>query len=501
MTPEEVARLYGGSRAGFELVTYQEVGLPFWELGLDCVILNHKEVPALVEFALRTMEAGLETLEDISGFLGIEEDTVATVLAPLFQGGYIVESDECAGCFQLTESGERLVQKCEFVVSEETVFTLDYDGLTRRLVDLGEVVKYSPSDLKKLGVSALPAFPADPPAADSITVAEVRGMVADALERRQRGPVVGCEVLSIEGLHGKRRTFYVRAVALLFRSLQTSEFQLAFAIDGRLSTSHEEAFSRASGLKKLGVLEALNESATDVARRELDAATLARLHDGPEVAELARVARARRREVAELQDSLDARVTDMGLAGATIEALEDAKEELAKAEARLVDYPVRMLEVFDHPDVLKEALAEAQERLLIVSPWIKSVVVDATFLQALEACVARGATVTIGYGMNRDQPQEGSDQDAIRRLADLAEHHDGFDLVPLGATHSKVLVLDHRYVVVTSFNWLSFRGDPRKPLRDERGVLVSTPSEIDGVYASFVRRIENLRESAEESAM
>jgi hypothetical protein len=445
------------------------------------------------------MDAGLATLEDISGFLGIEEDTIATVLAPLFQDGYIVESQECAGCFRLTELGERLVEKCEFVVPEETVFTLDYDGFTRCLVDLGEVVKHSPSDLKKLGITALPAFPLDPPKADSITVAEVRGMVAETLARRQRGPVVGCEVLSIEGLHGKRRTFYVRAVALVFRSRQTSEFQVAFAVDGRLSTSHEEAFSRASGLKKLGVLEALKESAADLAGQDLDAATLAHLDDGVEAAELARLARGKRREVAELQESLDARVTDMGLAGATIEALDDAKEDLARVEARLVDYPVRMLEVFDHPDVLKEALAEAQERLLIVSPWIKSAVVDDTFIHSLEDCVARGAVVTIGYGMNRERPQEGSDPNALRRLEDLAMQHDGFALVPLGATHSKVLVLDERYVVVTSFNWLSFRGDPQRPLRDERGVLVSTPSEIDSVYFSFAQRINDAAKSAEAS--
>jgi hypothetical protein len=38
---------------------------------------------------------------------------------------------------------------------------------------------------------------------------------------------------------------------------------------------------------------------------------------------------------------------------------------------------------------------------------------------------------------------------------------------------------DTRFVIVTSFNWLSYRGDPERTFRDERGILVALPDEIE----------------------
>jgi len=51
------------------------------------------------------------------------------------------------------------------------------------------------------------------------------------------------------------------------------------------------------------------------------------------------------------------------------------------------------------------------------------------------------------------------------------------------------LVADERFVVVTSFNWLSFRGDPDKPFRDERGLLVTDSAIVEQLYVDFERRI------------
>jgi hypothetical protein len=77
----------------------------------------------------------------------------------------------------------------------------------------------------------------------------------------------------------------------------------------------------------------------------------------------------------------------------------------------------------------------------------------------------------------------------------LSEKFTALRFVGLGDTHAKVLILDHRYLVVTSFNWLSFRGDPAKPFRDERGVLVSIPSKIDAEYEKYKKRVADVSTS------
>ncbi len=36
--------------------------------------------------------------------------------------------------------------------------------------------------------------------------------------------------------------------------------------------------------------------------------------------------------------------------------------------------------------------------------------------------------------------------------------------------------------MITSFNWLSFRGDPRQKARDELGFLVTEPDDVESIY-------------------
>ena len=215
---------------------------------------------------------------------------------------------------------------------------------------------------------------------------------------------------------------------------------------------------------------------------------------------LPRFSRHRKREVIERQQRLTNLEGDPAAAELESESLEQAEADLALVEARLTQYPVRMLEVFEHPDVLKESLAEAQERLLIVSPWIKDGVVNEEFLTALESCLDRGVAVTIGYGINKRKPEDGCDPNALSRLSLLADRFENFTLAPLGDSHAKVLVLDHRHVVLTSFNWLSFRGDPSRAFRDERGFLVAIPAEIDKAYESLMSRVRQLAGQEEASS-
>ena len=52
-----------------------------------------------------------------------------------------------------------------------------------------------------------------------------------------------------------------------------------------------------------------------------------------------------------------------------------------------------------------------------------------------------------------------ADRDAEQALRRIADDYSHFHMTRLGDTHAKVLICDSRFSVVTSFNWLSFRGD------------------------------------------
>ena len=126
-----------------------------------------------------------------------------------------------------------------------------------------------------------------------------------------------------------------------------------------------------------------------------------------------------------------------------------------------------------------------------MSPWIRTSVVDRQFLDLLEGALSRGVQVDIAYGLDDENRPSGSDQGALDSLHRLGQKYQLLRIHHLGDTHAKILVCDHKYVVVTSFNWLSFKGDPVMPFRDERGVMVLIADKVDEVYDSYLSRMED----------
>lgn len=100
----------------------------------------------------------------------------------------------------------------------------------------------------------------------------------------------------------------------------------------------------------------------------------------------------------------------------------------------------------------------------------------------------RGAKAYVGYGI---APKENYNESAIqaeRTLKKLADKYENFTLVKFGDTHSKVLLRDNKFVVLSSFNWLSFKGDPNRTFRDEAGFYVAIPERVDEVFQRYISR-------------
>jgi hypothetical protein len=53
-----------------------------------------------------------------------------------------------------------------------------------------------------------------------------------------------------------------------------------------------------------------------------------------------------------------------------------------------------------------------------------------------------------------------------------------------------MLICDNRFAVITSFNWLSFKGNPKDRARDEAGYLVSEASAVEEIFRDCLKLIE-----------
>ena len=82
------------------------------------------------------------------------------------------------------------------------------------------------------------------------------------------------------------------------------------------------------------------------------------------------------------------------------------------------------------------------------------------------------------------------DEDAVRALGRLASEFPNFRFVRLGDTHAKILVSDSSFAIFTSFNWLSFVGDPQRTFRGERGLLVRKPEIVFQAASELIARLD-----------
>ena len=137
----------------------------------------------------------------------------------------------------------------------------------------------------------------------------------------------------------------------------------------------------------------------------------------------------------------------------------------------------RVLSTYDHRPLLLDALQNAHKSVVIISPWIKSSGLNNQILSLIDKAVQRKTRVIIGYGISE---KEDSDKWIIKSLNKIKEkkYGDYLELVRLSNTHEKVLIKDNEFMVITSFNWLSFKGDPKRGFRQETGFYTESKEAI-----------------------
>lgn len=481
MTPDEIAKRLD-NRAGYELITYGEVGLPIFGVYATALIQERREQNCIEEFALRALSTGLNTSVQIQGILGLPRNIIDTTLADLVRQEAI-RTTSGSDRLTLTERGKQIVSEAEVLYPAKQTIWFPFDGLLRRPKWYGGTAFLKPNEAKERGLPQLKAIPARGPTVDELSAAEVSEVVRLAVGA-SRGEREVLRVVTIE----KRFRQFLPAVALVYRALQHDEVQVSFAIDGRISQEHELAFARGGGLERQPIFERLQEKV----QLPLDGILGGRVAEIVEAAEDLRLKMAHVTTSRSARDRASLAVIKAGSEVQRAEASaaeEQAIDDLAQSEADLKKAPVRPLPVYEHPAIFDEALSTATHRLLVVSPWIRRAVVDDAFLRNLRRACDRGVQVSIAFGLGEEDAGEKPwDAEARQKLEKLSNELPLLDVRRLVNTHAKVLVKDSDFFVITSFNWLSFRGDPSRAFREEWGTIVRDRRLVDDFYAEIIQR-------------
>lgn len=447
MTTEEIVERFVDARPGFALASYAEVGLPFYRISVRLQILEHKALDPLQEYTLRAIDAGIDQQGAIEQALGLDANVVQATILRLLEREAVSVAARSSDALSLTTGGQEMLAKVRQIVSRERVVDIDYDGLLREPTAF--LSRYlEPRQLAERGIREVPPHPARRPDEPELRshLPSIEGIIRAAGGPRQQLS----DVLAVRGIERRLRVFQP-AIALVYlpHGARRSQGQVAFAIAGQLSERHAQVFAEAGLARKLGLARRGIEDARALASRVLGA---------------------------ELVDLID-------------ETPADGPQATHGSPSVPADNPVRAIETYEHPAILAGALETSTERILLLSPWLRAAVIDDTFLKKLTAALERGVEVYLGWGMSASETASpDADKRVLEALTKLSSLHERFHFKRLGRTHAKVLICDRRFIVVTSFNWLSFKGDPKRTFRDERGTMVAIEDHVNEQFESLSTR-------------
>lgn len=298
-----------------------------------------------------------------------------------------------------------------------------------------------------------------------------------AVQKMRRGQNESGELLAVRRIE-RRELRFTPCIALYYRSHACKDVQVAFYREDGYSIAHENAFAVMGGPELIGASHLLQppigfceEGLPSLGGRRVDF-----------------------EELGTLERAIDAASPSSAASpgeASTLSVDKEAQQKAEQAAARLRAMTQRPLRCHEHPKLLRDALTKSSERLLIISPWITHHVVDDMFIRSLEALLRNDVQVFIGYGLADEDGMKGNDKakqktpispQAEEELKQLNARFGNLMLKFVGNTHRKLLVTDSRFAVISSFNWLSFKGDPKYKARDEYGYLVSEPIALEDIF-------------------
>ena len=453
---EELAERYADFKPGFRLLAVEEAAIPVFSVTASVLLQQRKPIAPINEYVLRCIDQGIREPQQISDFLGLETENLEKSITKLWQSDLIeVSNIDGIKNLRLTSEGNAsLNELAELVpVAQDIWFTfnrLNWKAVpvsTNKLIDQksvenGDYVKVKP--LKK-----------DRPGVVDFPTKELNQAVKASM---------GIEMSDVDILVVKKveqiDTKYQFCYLLVYESTNRGDHVVEVVVEGRINEEMGTAIDNLGGTAFLGMK--FETPAIEV-KGEIEFINSAISKINKPIVSLEDVT-ALRRKLAEPVESSPA-----------IESADSQKNPQKTISQGLSELAIRFIDTVEHRPFLDQAIAEARERLLITSPWVRNQVVRDDLMRSLYSAANRGVKIHIGYGISPNA--DDCDARAVEQLKKFASNNKNVVVGCLGSTHAKILIWDDNSIS-GSFNWLSFRGDKDRTYRQEHSVLVLNQEKI-----------------------
>lgn len=441
-------RRFGDLRPGLQLLGVVDAAIPVTIVRVDVLAQERKDLPLLEEFILRFVQSGVTHPNELAGLLGLERQQIIDAAAELISNDNVIQKPN--GTLALTELGKEAARDLASVQPVLSQLSVPFDRLLWSIQDYPRSSLIKKRAAQDEGRELLSAKKRSRIGLVDLPVERFNELVDSRSDRTR-----GVEVLRVRKIAAQAQHLFMPAELLVYGDPASGQVELGLCVDGDLRPEHGLELAASNAVEGLGISVAKPEP-----RPTLE----------PEL---------------EQQRVSSEQIEIMKLAGPRTGP---PAPGAATPPVQVDELLVRSVDVFEHPELLERALNQTAKRLLIISPWVKGAVVNTNFIAALERRLRAGVEVHIGHGIGNDD--SGSDEFALRKLENLANRFKSkFNLVRLRNTHAKILIFDDVWIN-TSFNWLSFRGDPNRTFRMEEGTLVQIPEQVDKAFKRYVGVLE-----------
>ena len=224
---EDVARLHVDAYPGYDLISYGEVGLPYYELRIRAQILERKPLNPFAEFVSRGLAIGIEDPAELKMTLGLDERVLESTIVDLVVKEQVAVADSSPE-LRLTERGRQVLDAALEIRPAATQLNVNFDGLLQEVVPpFGEY--FQPRQLKEYGIREIPLPSRLQPELHRIDLRDVERVIRQAGTGRDNLQ----DVLALKSM--RRFRVFRPAVALVYRSENSSDVLVQLALDGQRS--------------------------------------------------------------------------------------------------------------------------------------------------------------------------------------------------------------------------------------------------------------------------
>ncbi len=144
------------------------------------------------------------------------------------------------------------------------------------------------------------------------------------------------------------------------------------------------------------------------------------------------------------------------------------------------------LSTYEHPKFFEYAFKYSEKEVIVISPWIRWEIIKEK-KEDIENALKKKVKIIFFYGMGKKDDLDKKSKeffiDMQKKYPSLLKFSTNNDI----NDHSKIIICDRDWMITTSFNWTSFKGDQSREERKERGSFINDRNEIEKTTRDYIR--------------